>query len=123
MVTRKIGQKGGNSHTVRINESMCSCGKWQIYQIPCSHVIAYCAYLNLGHERFVGDCYKLENVAKVYNGIFEPILSKGDARWLRLVDFPKVTHGFQRRREDKSPQDLRMQWIFKQLAERIELFD
>ena len=92
MVTRKIGQKGGNSHTVRINESMCSCGIWQIYQFPCSHVIACCAYLNLGHESFVGDCYKLENVAKVYNGIFEPILSKGDARWPRLVDFLKVTH-------------------------------
>ena len=99
VVTRKIGQKGGNSHTVRINESMCSCGKWQTYRIPCSHVIACCAYLNLGHEKFVGDCYKLENVSKVYNCIFEPILSKGDTRWPRLVDFPKVTHDKEERKK------------------------
>ena len=92
VVTRKIFQKGGNSHTVWINESMCSCGKWQTYRILCSHFIACCAYLNLSHERFRGDCYKLVNGLKVYNGIFEPIPSKGDSRWPRLVIFTKVTH-------------------------------
>lgn len=77
VVTRKVGRKGGNSQTSRIKESMCSCKKCSNYRIPCSHVTACCAYLSLNHEMYVRDYYKLENVLKVYNGIFEPIPNKG----------------------------------------------
>lgn len=41
---------------------------------------------------FVGERYKLENVAKVYCGKFEPIPPKGDARWPLEIHVPKVTH-------------------------------
>lgn len=92
VVTRKVGLKGGNSHTVRIQESTCSCGKWQNYRIPCSHLITCCAYLNLSHVIFVGEWYNLENVSKVYNGIFEPIPNKVESRWPKNIEFPKVVH-------------------------------
>ncbi|XP_074356552.1 uncharacterized protein LOC141696271 [Apium graveolens] len=90
--TRRVGQKGVNRHTMRLQEGMCSCGKWKNYRIPCSHLVACCAYLNMSHERFVGDFYRLENVSKVYNGVFEPISTKGDHRWPSGVDIPKLMH-------------------------------
>lgn len=71
---------------------MCSCGKWQNYQIPCFHLIAYCANVKLDHKMFVSDCYKLENVALVYSGVYEPIPNKGDSQWPTSIDFPKVIH-------------------------------
>ncbi|KAK1379328.1 hypothetical protein POM88_026072 [Heracleum sosnowskyi] len=92
VVTRKVGLKGGNSHTVRIKESTCTCGKWQTYRIMCSHLIACCVNIKLKYEMFVGDWYKLENVAKVYGGKFEPIPTKGDPRWPLEINFAKVTH-------------------------------
>ncbi|XP_074324395.1 uncharacterized protein LOC141661311 [Apium graveolens] len=92
VVTRIVGQKGGNRHTVRLQEGMCSCGKWQNYRIPCSDLVVCCAYLNMSHERFVGDFYRLDNVSKVYDGVFEPIPTKGDPRWPSGVELPKVMH-------------------------------
>lgn len=34
----------------------------------------------------------MENVSKVYDGVFEPIPSKGDPRWPSEITFPKVIH-------------------------------
>ncbi|XP_074356725.1 uncharacterized protein LOC141696490 [Apium graveolens] len=93
VVTRKVDQKGGgNKHTVRIHEYLYSCGKWQTYRIPCSHVIACCVHLKLSHELLVDEIYRLENVSMVYNGVFKPILSKGDSRWPTGIKFPTVIH-------------------------------
>ncbi|XP_074352977.1 uncharacterized protein LOC141692137 [Apium graveolens] len=92
VVTRKVDQKGGNRHTGRIPEYLCSCGKWQMYRIPFSHVIACCAHLKLSHESQVDDIYKLENVSMVYNGVFEPIPRKEDSHWLTGINFPNVIH-------------------------------
>ncbi|XP_074377680.1 uncharacterized protein LOC141719195 [Apium graveolens] len=92
VVTRKVDQKSGNRHTVRLPEYLCSCGKRQTYRIPCSHVIAYCAYLKLSHESLVDEIYRLVNVLMVYNGVFESIPSKGDSRWPTGINFPNVIH-------------------------------
>nr|XP_017221422.1 PREDICTED: uncharacterized protein LOC108198163 [Daucus carota subsp. sativus] len=61
VVTRRDGLKGGNTHTVRLMESTCTCGKLQTYRIPCSHVIACCSHVKMNFHAFVGDWYKLEN--------------------------------------------------------------
>ncbi|XP_074356560.1 uncharacterized protein LOC141696299 [Apium graveolens] len=90
VVTNIVGQKGGNRHTVRLQKGMCSCVKWQNYCIPCSHLVACCAYLNTSHERFVGDFYRLDNVSKVYDSVFEPIPS--DPCWSSGVELPKLMH-------------------------------
>nr|XP_017233016.1 PREDICTED: uncharacterized protein LOC108207061 [Daucus carota subsp. sativus] len=92
VVTRKDGLKGGNTHTVRLMESSCTCGKFQAYRIPCSHVIACCSHVRMDFHGFVGDWYKLENQSKIYNGIFEPIPNKGDPRYPTELAFPRVVH-------------------------------
>lgn len=44
------------------------------------------------HDKLVDDCYKLENISKIYNGVFEPIPNNGDARWPMEINFPKIIH-------------------------------
>ncbi|KAL8092638.1 hypothetical protein AgCh_034778 [Apium graveolens] len=38
------------------------------------------------------DHHRLDNASMVYNGIFEPIPSKGDSRWPTVNNFPTVIH-------------------------------
>ncbi|XP_074342619.1 uncharacterized protein LOC141680234 [Apium graveolens] len=89
---RKDGLKGGNNHTIRLRQSTCTCGKWQNYHIPCSHVISCCAYVKMRYDNLVDDCYKLENVSNIYSGVFEPIPNKGDPCWPIAINFPKLVH-------------------------------
>ncbi|KAK1365400.1 hypothetical protein POM88_040961 [Heracleum sosnowskyi] len=88
VVTMKQGLKGGNKQIVRLQERLCTCNKWQTYQIPCSYVLSYCANIGLQHTNFVSECYKLENAKKVYAGHFEPIPDK--KAWTLLKDFPTL---------------------------------
>ena len=90
VVTRRDGLKGGNTHIVHLQESTCTCEKLQNYRIPFSHVIACCSHVRMNYDVFVGDWYKLENVSKIYNGMFEPIPSKGVHRWPMELVFPRV---------------------------------
>ncbi|KAK1381944.1 SWIM-type domain-containing protein [Heracleum sosnowskyi] len=88
VVTMKHGLKGGKKQIVRLQERLCTCNKWQTYQIPCSHVLACCASVGLQHTSFVSEWYKLENAKKVYAGHFEPIPDK--KAWPLLRDFPTL---------------------------------
>ncbi|XP_074356622.1 uncharacterized protein LOC141696371 [Apium graveolens] len=120
VTTRKDDLKGGNNHTIRQRESTCTCGKWQNYHIHCSHVIACCAYVKMRYDNLVDNCYKLENVSKIYSGVFEPIPNKGDPRHPIAINFPKIVHDedIQKKKGRRKQQDLEMKWIFKHPAGR-----
>lgn len=90
VITIKRGQKGGKKQIVRLLERICTCNKWQIYQLPCSHVFACCASLGFEHKSFIGEWYKLETARKVYAGHFEPLPDK--KAWPPLIGFPTVMH-------------------------------
>lgn len=55
-IIKNEGLKGGKHHIIYIYESTCTCGKWQNYRIPRSHVIACCAYMKMRHDNLVDDC-------------------------------------------------------------------
>ncbi|KAH9626059.1 hypothetical protein KSS87_001984 [Heliosperma pusillum] len=38
----RLGSEGNHGHTVILSDRTCTCNKWQIYHIPCSHVMAVC---------------------------------------------------------------------------------
>ncbi|CDP19359.1 unnamed protein product [Coffea canephora] len=44
VTNRRVDGKGGNTQTVKYFEKTCSCGKWQCYRLPCSHVLAVCRH-------------------------------------------------------------------------------
>ncbi|KAK1379309.1 hypothetical protein POM88_026053 [Heracleum sosnowskyi] len=54
VMTMKRGLKGGKKQIVRLQECICTCNKWQTYQIPCSRVLACCANVGLQQKSFEG---------------------------------------------------------------------
>jgi hypothetical protein len=46
-------------HNVKLSEKSCTCGKWYLYKIPCSHVIAACAQMSVDVIQYIDPCYKL----------------------------------------------------------------
>jgi hypothetical protein len=51
--------KGNHIHNVKLSEKSCTCGKWQLYKIPYSHVIAACAQMSVDVIQYIDPCYKL----------------------------------------------------------------
>ncbi|GKD80929.1 uncharacterized protein Tco_1347768 [Tanacetum coccineum] len=40
----RINDTGGNAHTVHYFQQTCTCGKWQMERIMCSHALAVCSH-------------------------------------------------------------------------------
>ena len=57
-------------YVVRLNRSWCDCGKFQVFRIPCSHVIAACAHTRQDAYNHLFDVYKAITVMNVYNESF-----------------------------------------------------
>ena len=58
--------RGNHRHQVNMRASTCSCQKWQVYKIPCSHVIAVCKYQDISAMRYIDCCYYLEEQVACY---------------------------------------------------------
>ncbi|CAO2830964.1 unnamed protein product [Amaranthus hypochondriacus] len=43
---RPLG-KGGNVHSVNLVKKTCTCEKYKIYKLPCSHVLAVCGFRSM----------------------------------------------------------------------------
>ena len=50
---------GDHSHEVRLQDNTCTCGKWEIYKIPCSHVIAVCIREHINAMKYINPCYSV----------------------------------------------------------------
>jgi hypothetical protein len=48
--------RGNHIQIVKLLDRTCSCGKWQLYKIPCSHVIASCRAISLNAHQFIDPC-------------------------------------------------------------------
>ena len=46
-------QRGHNKQVVQLDKGTCSCGKWQIYKFPCSHVMVVCGRLSLDSWQYI----------------------------------------------------------------------
>ena len=51
--------RGSHIHNVKLSEKSFTCGKWHLYKIPCSHVIAACAQMSVDIIQYIDSCYKL----------------------------------------------------------------
>ncbi|XP_019420733.1 PREDICTED: uncharacterized protein LOC109330922 [Lupinus angustifolius] len=70
------GSRYARVYTVRLMDNWCDCGEFQSLRLPCSHVIATCASLNLDYGQFISPIYRLENLQKVYGHEFQPIANE-----------------------------------------------
>jgi hypothetical protein len=71
--------RGDHTHQIKLQEGTCTCGKWQMLKIPCSHVIACCAHQNINVRQYIDSCYKLTEQLASYSESFEPV--KDEPYW------------------------------------------
>nr|XP_027069017.1 uncharacterized protein LOC113694296 [Coffea arabica] len=70
---RRVDGKGGNTQTVKYFENTCSCGKWQCYRLPCSHVLAVCRHRRDNPGALVDPQFTKRRWAVQYSGKFNPL--------------------------------------------------
>ncbi|XP_070053887.1 uncharacterized protein [Nicotiana tomentosiformis] len=69
-----IHQNWGNSvHTINESRRLCSCGKWSIYHMPCSHTIKYFQHTGLGPTNYVDKQYSVAAYLNTYSGQLQPV--------------------------------------------------
>jgi hypothetical protein len=80
--------KGNHRHVVKLANRTCSCGKWQAYHIPCSHVIAVCASQHINVYQYIDPFYSLTEMLTCYQPHFE--LMKDAPYWEEDPKFPML---------------------------------
>ncbi|XP_073153839.1 uncharacterized protein [Henckelia pumila] len=65
--------RGQHIQVVRLSTSDCSCGKWTIFGISCSHAICTAKYHSLDPTTLVQSRYNISNYLAAYEGRFEPL--------------------------------------------------
>ncbi|XP_018509758.1 uncharacterized protein LOC103838146 isoform X1 [Brassica rapa] len=58
---------------VQLNDSTCTCGKFQRKKFPCLHALAVCKKMKIDHFQYVDDCYSAESYYKTYEATFSPV--------------------------------------------------
>lgn len=90
---------------VRISEMTCTCGKWQIFHYPCSHLYAACKYANVDIWQYVDQFYSIDAYVGAYGHHFQPF--EHEDYWT-VPDMPRWLPNIQRRRKKGRPQSSRL---------------
>ncbi|KAI5673666.1 hypothetical protein M9H77_14030 [Catharanthus roseus] len=71
-----VSGTGNNVYTLQLNNKSCSCGKWQTYILPCSHVLAVCRENGSRTDTYVPEIYSRQTYRRTYQANFHPVLSE-----------------------------------------------
>ena len=69
-INPNFAYRGNHRHEVNLRQSTCSCQKWQVYKISCTHVIAVCKYQSISAMRYINRYYHLEEQVACYTPRF-----------------------------------------------------
>ncbi|KAF2533489.1 hypothetical protein F2Q70_00029327 [Brassica cretica] len=58
---------------VQLNDSTCTCGKFQRQRFPCLHALAVCKKMKINPLQYADDCYSAERYYKTYEATFSPV--------------------------------------------------
>ncbi|KAI5659778.1 hypothetical protein M9H77_28571 [Catharanthus roseus] len=72
----RVSGTGNNVYTLRLNNKSCSCGKWQTYTLPCSHVLAVCRENRSRTDTYVPEIYSRQTYRRTYQANFHLVLSE-----------------------------------------------
>ena len=97
--------RGNHRHEVNLRQNTCSCQKWQVYKIPCSHVIAVCKYQGISAMRYIDRCYHLEEQVACYAPRFRIV--PDSVHW-NEPNFPVLYPNVKLRREKGRPRTTRL---------------
>ncbi|KAI5670824.1 hypothetical protein M9H77_11188 [Catharanthus roseus] len=59
-----------------MNNTSCSCEKWQTYTLPCSHALAVCRENGTRADTYVPEIYSRQTYRRIYQTNFNPVLSE-----------------------------------------------
>ncbi|XP_021724591.1 uncharacterized protein LOC110691915 [Chenopodium quinoa] len=65
--------KGDNKHNVDLVKKTCTCGKFLIYKLPCSHILAVCRDRNLSYASFIDPFFSTHEYRQTYIKSFKPL--------------------------------------------------
>ncbi|CAL2257742.1 unnamed protein product [Prunus armeniaca] len=81
-ISRLVGEKlhqvshiYGEEFVVDLRAKTCSCRRWNLYRIPCPHVISTIFQRCENPTAYVDDCYKPQTYMKAYEPVIHPIPS------------------------------------------------
>ncbi|KAI3523117.1 hypothetical protein L1887_01174 [Cichorium endivia] len=66
-------QTGRNVQVVNLEQKTCTCGKWEVFKYPCSHVLSACAKLSLNSWQYVDKCYSIVKYCDTWASEFSPL--------------------------------------------------
>ncbi|KAI5656924.1 hypothetical protein M9H77_25717 [Catharanthus roseus] len=72
----RVSGTRNNVYTLRLNNKSCSCGKWQTYTLPCSHVLAMCRENGSRTDTYVSEIYSRQTYGRTYQTNFHLVLSE-----------------------------------------------
>ena len=61
---------GDHTHRVNLLQRTCTCQKWKLYKIPCSHVIAVCIKYWHDAKQYIDPCYSMNTLFRSYAPVF-----------------------------------------------------
>ncbi|XP_057747440.1 uncharacterized protein LOC130966639 [Arachis stenosperma] len=64
---------GLSKYAVDLSLRECSCRKWQLSGIPCTHALSCINFKGLDLEAYVDDCYKRDAYVKCYESVINPV--------------------------------------------------
>ncbi|XP_074346629.1 uncharacterized protein LOC141685426 [Apium graveolens] len=71
--TAKGMVKGGKTQVVNLNDRTCTCGKWAIHHMLCSHAMGGCITHGLSWEHFIDHFHKNQAMQDLYKPIIYPL--------------------------------------------------
>ncbi|KAI5673092.1 hypothetical protein M9H77_13456 [Catharanthus roseus] len=102
----RVSGMGNNVYTLRINNKFCSCEKWQIYTLHCSHVLAVCKENGSKTYTYVPEIYSRQTYRRTYQANFHPVLSEN---FWRDVPFSLTFYPLYMKKEQDRKQGKRFQ--------------
>ncbi|XP_025637216.1 uncharacterized protein [Arachis hypogaea] len=78
---------GLNKFAVDLSAHECSCRKWQLSGIPCTHAISCINFKSLDIDAFVDDCYKKAAYVKCYDSVINHL---NDSDLWEITNFDDV---------------------------------
>ncbi|KAI5669564.1 hypothetical protein M9H77_19417 [Catharanthus roseus] len=99
----RVSGTGNNVYTLRLNNKFCTCGKWETYTLPCSHVLAVCRENGSRTDAYVPKIYSQQTYRKTYQVNFHPVLSENFWRDVpfNLTFYPPNMKKERGRKQDK----------------------
>lgn len=71
--TAIYNNRGNNVHTLNESAKLCSCGKWSIYHMPCSHAIKCFQRVGYAETNYVDQQYSVSKYLNTYSGQLQPV--------------------------------------------------